>query len=74
MSFRGRVIDAACHDVLGGQIIFKKQKFVQKLQKFVQKIAKLRSKIGQRESDRIMPWPDRDFQVTPWRPLFYRSV
>ena len=29
---------------------------------------------GQKESDRIMPWPDRDFQVTPWRPLFYRSV
>jgi hypothetical protein len=46
MSFRGRVIEAACDDVLGGQIISKKQKFVQTLQKFVQKIAKLRSKIG----------------------------
>ena len=29
---------------------------------------------GRRESDRIMPWPDRDFQVSPWRPLFYRSA
>ena len=37
MSFRGRVIEAACHDVLGGQIIFKKQKFVQKLQNRDQK-------------------------------------